>query len=144
MNDSQVKAFNDLLHVVQFKLRFDRLYASSELLKDIAPIDLRILRLISANQDIILREVREELEIPQSTLTSAIDRLEKKGLIERFISQRDRRSFVLKLTDEGRRVQDEHDRIDEMVIRRLLEIFETDEERQVFVQGLEKIARRLR
>lgn len=143
MDASIVKAFNDLLHVVQFKLRFDRLYQSSEQLKDFPPVDLHLLRLVSAHPDLILREVREELDIPQSTLTSAIDRLEKRGFVERLISQRDRRSFILRLTDEGRRIQDEHDRIDEMVVRRLLELFETEEECQMLIRQLEKIAARL-
>lgn len=143
MDNSQVKLFNDLLHVVQFGLRFDRLYDSSEHLKGIAPVDLHILRLISTHPDLILKEIREELGIPQSTLTSAIDRLENRGLIRRVISQRDRRSFVPELTKAGRRVQQEHDKIDEMVVRKLLGLLDTEEERLAFVRGLEKIARRL-
>ena len=143
MDDAQVRVVNDLLHVVQFGLRIDRLYDSSEQLKGITPVELHILKLVSEHSDLILKEIREELDIPQSTLTSAIDRLEKRGLIQRVISQRDRRSFVPELTDAGRRVQGEHDRIDEMIARRLLELFDTEEERQTFVQALMKISERL-
>ena len=58
--------------------------------------------------DIILKEIVEILGIPGSTLTSAVDRLEKRRLLRRAISQRDRRSFGLELTDEGRIAQQEH------------------------------------
>src|SRR5262245_35824939 len=37
----------------------------------------------------------------RSTLTSIVDRLEKRGLVERTIHPEDRRSFLLTLTREG-------------------------------------------
>ena len=45
-------------------------------------------------------------------LTSMIDRLEKKNLIKRAISTKDRRSYKLELTEEGRKTQVEHDKFD--------------------------------
>lgn len=37
-----------------------------------------------------------------STLTGVINRLERRGLVERRLNPRDRRSFTIKLTDDGR------------------------------------------
>jgi DNA-binding MarR family transcriptional regulator len=37
-----------------------------------------------------------------STLTGVINRLERRGLVERRMNPRDRRSFTIKLTDDGR------------------------------------------
>jgi len=56
----------------------------------------------------MIREIAESLGIPNSTLTSSINRLEKAGLAERAISRRDRRSFTLELTEKGRKVQQMH------------------------------------
>jgi DNA-binding MarR family transcriptional regulator len=38
-----------------------------------------------------------------STLTGVLDRLERRGLVERRLNPRDRRSFTLHLTDDGDR-----------------------------------------
>ncbi len=92
---------------------------------------------------LILKEIREELGIPQSTLTSAIDRLENRGLVRRMISDRDRRSFVPEVTGAGRRVQKKHDRIDEEVAAKLLGLLDTEEEREAFLQMLTKISKKL-
>ena len=126
-----------------FGLRIDRLYDSSEHLKKITPVELHVLKLVCERPDLILKEIREELGIPQSTLTSAIDRLEKRGLVRRVISDRDRRSFVPEVTAAGRRVQKEHDRIDEQVAARLLDLLDTEEEREAFLRMLTKISKKL-
>ncbi len=143
MRDSRAKVVNDLLHLVQFGLRIDRLYDTSEPLKKITPVELHVLKLVCERPDLILREIREELGIPQSTLTSAIDRLENKGLVRRVICDRDRRSFVPEVTDAGRSVQEEHDRIDEQVAARLLGLLDSEEERESFVRMLTKISSKL-
>lgn len=143
MNDPRVKVVNDLLHLVQFGLRIDRLYDSSEHLKKITLVELHVLKLVCERPELILKEIREELDIPQSTLTSAIDRLEKRKLVRRVISDRDGRSFVPEVTEAGKRVQEEHDRIDEQVTRRLLDLLDSEEEREVFLQMLTKISQRL-
>jgi MarR family transcriptional regulator, organic hydroperoxide resistance regulator len=41
-----------------------------------------------------------------STLTGVVDRLERRGLVSRALNPRDRRSFRLTLTPEGRRARD--------------------------------------
>jgi|SRR5579859_2792933 len=40
----------------------------------------------------------------RSTLTSILDRLDARGLVRREISSRDRRSFVIRLTPEGKKL----------------------------------------
>jgi DNA-binding MarR family transcriptional regulator len=49
--------------------------------------------------------------IKQSTFTSMLDRLEKAGLIRRELNPADRRSFLIHITDEGRAMADEADRV---------------------------------
>jgi DNA-binding MarR family transcriptional regulator len=59
----------------------------------------------------------------RSTLTSIVDRLEKRGLVERTIHPDDRRSFMLKLTREGavlaRRIRTTLERLEARVLERL-------------------------
>lgn len=49
--------------------------------------------------------------IKQSTFTSMLDRLEKAGLIRRELNPGDRRSFLIHITDAGRAMADEADRV---------------------------------
>ncbi len=48
------------------------------------------------------RRLAEEVHVNPSTLVGILDRLERKGLVERQRGQRDRRSVFLSLTEQGR------------------------------------------
>jgi MarR family transcriptional regulator, organic hydroperoxide resistance regulator len=56
--------------------------------------------------------------IKQSTFTSMLDRLEKAGLIRREMNPADRRSFLIHITDQGRTLAEQANRL-------LLELEET-------------------
>lgn len=144
MDESQTQVVSDLLHLVLSALRIDRLGVWSKRLAGITLLDLHILKLAAERPATILIEVRKELGIPHSTLTSAIDRLERRGLLRREISRRDRRSYALTLTREGRRVQAEHDRVDHLLAGKILEALDTEKERRQLIRLLSKISQRLR
>ncbi len=71
-------------------------------------IDLNILKLIYTNPDIKIKEIVKTLKTPNSTLTNAINRLSKKGLLQRKLSSHDLRSFDLELTPTGKSAVEEH------------------------------------
>jgi DNA-binding MarR family transcriptional regulator len=56
--------------------------------------------------------------IKHSTFTSLLDRLEKAGLVRREINRDDRRSFLIHLSDDGRRLTER--------LNQLLETLEAD------------------
>jgi len=51
-----------------------------------------------------ITEIQGEVLLASGSMTAAVDRLEKKGLIQRGSSPSDRRAKVLHLTPDGRRV----------------------------------------
>jgi MarR family transcriptional regulator, 2-MHQ and catechol-resistance regulon repressor len=51
-----------------------------------------------------ISEIQEKVMLASGSMTAAIDRLEKLGLIVRKSSARDRRARIVQLTPEGRRV----------------------------------------
>lgn len=67
-----------------------------------SPIEIRIILIAGENHNQLLREYISQLNIPKSTLTCIIDRLEKKDYLQRTINPRDRRSFGLELAEKGR------------------------------------------
>jgi len=141
--EDEYLAITEIIHQVRFGLRIDRLGSWSKNLEGIQLLDLHILKLVEQRPEIILKEIRQELYIPHSTLTSAINRLGERDLIERVISQRDLRSFGLILTKNGCLIRKEHDRIDRLIAAKVLEALDTEEERQVLTGLLEKINKAL-
>jgi MarR family 2-MHQ and catechol resistance regulon transcriptional repressor len=51
-----------------------------------------------------ITEIQRKVPLAMGSMTAAVDRLEKRGLIMRTPAKDDRRAKVLKLTPEGRRV----------------------------------------
>jgi DNA-binding MarR family transcriptional regulator len=135
---SSIEQFDQLLQAVLLQLKVDRPGSWSPQLENTLPLDLHILEYAIRDPEIILKEIRERLAIPNSTLTSAIDRLERRGLLRRKISQRDRRSYGLELTEAGLQVQLEHERVHRMIAAAVLEQLNS-EDQQVLTAILKKL-----
>ncbi len=68
------------------------------------PSDIGILRLIATEPGLSQQALADRLSVAPSRVVVLIDGLEKKGLVARERSVRDRRIYELRLTDEGRAV----------------------------------------
>lgn len=108
-------------------------------IKDLTPLDISVVNIVAFNPDIIIREIAGKLNIPNSTLTSSLNRLEKKGIANRIISSRDRRSFGLILTDKGLKVQQIHLEFERAFFESILAKLDTHEERALLLDLLKKI-----
>lgn len=144
MTDNEVDTLSRGMIMLLEAMKVDRPSAWSESFKGLDPLDLHVLAIVEAKPDVILREIREYLDVPNSTLTGIIDRLENKGLIGRVISTRDRRSFGLKLTVRGMEIRAEQHRVRRAAAERMLDALETDAERETFVALVAKIGDRIR
>lgn len=120
-------------------IRSDRLWAWSTAFEGYTNLDLHVLRMVHEKPDLILKEVRDRLELPNSTLTSVIDRLEKRGVMERTINRRDHRSYGLRLTEHGCALLAEHERVLHLMMERLLECLPPGAEPTAFVEQMIRI-----
>ena len=57
-----------------------------------------------------MKALAEKIGITTGSLTVAIDKLEKRGVVARKANPDDRRSYVIELTDAGKEIQQEHSR----------------------------------
>ena len=84
------------------------------------------------------RELSEQTLVTKGTLTGVLDRLEKKGLIERVPSQEDRRSIFIRLTPKGdarfREVFPAHIRYMKPYFERALTAAETNKLRELLLR----------
>lgn len=59
------------------------------------------------NTAVCMNDIAEKLNVTHSRITRLIDTLEEKGLVERFASRRDRRSWLAKITKLGEETANE-------------------------------------
>jgi DNA-binding MarR family transcriptional regulator len=138
-----VDEVNAALHALLRHLNLTRLGQWSDKLEDIHFLDLHLLSHAELHPHDTVGEIRRVLAVPQSTLTSMIDRLEKRGLVRRAINPRDKRSFCIVLTNAGRGVQREHHRVEKRIARRMLDALPCDRDRQEFVRLLGAMTEKL-
>ena len=133
-----IKRFNELYH---FYVRQNLASKSSvpDELKGLSAIDISVVNIVSSNPDIIIREIAEILNVPNSTLTSSLNRLEKKGIANRIISKRDKRSFGIELTDKGARVQQIHLEFERAYFERILAKLDTHEKQTLLLDLLQEV-----
>ena len=65
---------------------------------------LVILQTIDRLPEVTPKRVAAEVNLSQGTVTVILDRLEARGLIQRIRSERDRRSYQLTLSEQGRQL----------------------------------------
>lgn len=119
--------------IEKFRFLWERMLISNKLevcteeLKGASILDVNILRLLFNSPNIIPKEIIGLLNIPNSTLTNAITRLEKKGLVERKLNSNDLRSLQLLLTDKGKQAVLNHHDAERVLIANMFNILSEDE-----------------
>ncbi|MGH1576197.1 MarR family winged helix-turn-helix transcriptional regulator [Planktotalea sp.] len=104
---------------------------------------LRALAVLSVKDGILIRELAVYAVVEQSTLSRALDGLEKDGLIERKADEDDGRAFHIFLTDAGR---DAHSRLWPHMFEASEAMFKgvSQEERTALTNTLQKMLRNIR
>jgi len=109
----------------------------------LSDIEREIILHMYYNPGISLKEVSAHLDVPGSTLTSALDRLEKKGLMSRIKKEDDKRSFRLMPTDKGQAMLDRKDVLHERVFTDVLSVLNAEEQTQ-FLELMGNVRGRLK
>lgn len=135
----QVNELNILWHRLMVEANYKDIEAKYPNIQGLSTNELSIIRIISEREEVIIKDILEALDIPKSTLTSIIDRLENRNLISRAISKRDRRSYKLELTEDGKIAQNEHIKFEKEVYGKIMISLDTYEEREDFLRLIRKI-----
>jgi DNA-binding MarR family transcriptional regulator len=101
-------------------------------------VDYTILVLVDANPDATNRQLARLLDLSMPYLTITLDKLVARGLVTRTRSEADRRSSLLRLTDEGRALLREAEDIAGTMEKRLLSHL-TSGERGLLFELLRKV-----
>ncbi len=65
---------------------------------------LLLLQIVNAKGDMTISELARDMSLSQATVTTILDRLQKRELIERVRSETDKRKVHPRLTDHGRKI----------------------------------------
>lgn len=76
----------------------------------LSPAQMHTVEIIGHQKNLRMKELAEKLGVTTGTLTIAVDKLEKLGLVERKPHNTDRRSYFVVLTEKGEKIFEEHHR----------------------------------
>lgn len=141
MNDDEIlQEFGSLWRVILEPNNKIKLIEEFPRVEKLSSMEIKIIEIVYSKEDVIFKEICSILDIPKSTLTSAIDRLERLNYVTRVISKRDRRSYGLILTDEGYEVQSEYLAFEKKLSGYILSGLDTNQEKEMLLELLRKIA----
>ena len=103
----------------------------------------KILYVLWQKDQMPIVELSHSTSLAKSTLTSMLDRMEERGLLERIPSDTDRRQINIRLTDRARALQTDYERVSERMNECYYKGFE-DEEIAQFESMLLRVLENLR
>ena len=106
--------------------------------KDVSMIQIHTVEAIGMYEAKSMSKVAKSLRITVGTLTVAINNLKKKGYVERFRSENDRRVVKVRLTKKGRLLYRVHAQFHLDMVKNCTKHL-TDEEIQVLYKALKKL-----
>lgn len=131
VNDYLVSVFNDILVIEESELQKSQF-------SDLSITEMHTIEAIGMYDMKTTTEVANELQITVGTLTTAINRLVKKGYVERIRSEDDRRVVKLGLTKKGKLLFRVHQYFHRQMIRQVLKDMSTEEE-EVLLKALKNL-----
>lgn len=137
-----IKRLDDVIHRAIFAYdKLDGKLLSKNQMK-LSNMEMKVIHLIYKKPGIRSKEMAQSLSISNSTLTSIIDRLERKDIICRNINSEDKRSFLLQLTDLGGKIYLNHINGEKELYKLILNAY-SEEDQGKLIDLLEIFANKL-
>lgn len=133
LNKLLVQLFNDILHIEEKAMK-DTEFANLSI------TEIHTIEAIGKEGNKTMGKIAHDLRITVGTLTTAINRLIKKGYVERKRTEEDRRVVLVNLTEKGEEVFNVHNIFHEEMIDAILEAFK-GEDLEILTKILGKASR---
>ncbi|MDO5517486.1 MAG: MarR family transcriptional regulator [Clostridium sp.] len=131
INKLLVEIYNDILHIEEQSLKSDEF-------SDISITEIHTIEAIGIDREKTMSEVAQSLNITLGTLTTGINKLIRKGYVERNRTEEDRRIVLIKLTERGKAAYKRHEAFHEEMVHNSVNDLNT-EEKEVLASSLGKI-----
>lgn len=102
-------------------------------------VQIRVLQIVDENGQATSKEISQRMGVAQATMTSLVDRLVAKGMVERRRSEADRRQTNIFITEAGRAaVKKAPDPLQQRYVKQFTAL--EDWEQAMIVASLERVA----
>lgn len=131
INKMLVEVYDDVNHIEEYSIK-------SGAFKDLSITEIHTLEAIGLYGSKTMSEIAATLEITMGTLTTAVDKLIKKGYVERSRSETDRRIVNINLTRKGKLAYRIHEKFHLDMVQAIMLDF-TPEEEEILLTALSKL-----
>ncbi|MBS5951415.1 MAG: MarR family transcriptional regulator [Clostridium sp.] len=131
VNELLVKIFNEILQIEEKTLK-------SGYFSDLSVREMHTIEAIGSKSKRMMSEVAQDLGITVGTLTTSINRLIKKGYVERSRIEEDRRVVLVELTKKGKVANRLHERFHNEMVKKMMDGL-LDDEKEVLIRSLNKL-----
>ena len=131
INELLVQLFNDVLQIEEQSLK-------NGVLSELSITEVHTIEAIGMYTERTMSEVAQKLKITVSTLTTAVNKLIKKGYVERKRIEEDRRVVLVKLTKKGKLAYRIHEKFHRDMINTAIDGLNLKEE-EMLISSLNKI-----
>lgn len=131
LNELLVQLFNDILQIEEKTLKTGPL-------SDISVTELHTIEAIGMYSERTMSEVAQDLKITVGTLTAAVNKLIKKGYVERRRTEKDRRVVMIHATKKGKLAYRLHQKFHNDMISQTISGVSKEEE-EVLISSLERL-----
>jgi MarR family transcriptional regulator len=133
LNKMLVDTFRSILKIEEVSLR-------DKGLQDLSISEMHLLEAVGKNKEEgrTVSDIADELKITPPSVTNAINKLEKKGYVQKNRSKKDGRVVYITLTRLGKKMDSVHKYFHEQMIRSINKEL-NPKEKEIFLKGLKGI-----
>ncbi len=131
INRLLVDLFNNIQQIEEKSLNHDEI-------SDLSITEIHTIEAIGINTESTMSEIAQKLKITSGTLTTCVNKLIKKGYVERKRIEEDRRVVLIKLTEKGETAYNYHKKFHDELVNNTVESLEEDE-KEILISSLDRI-----
>ncbi|NLK74502.1 MAG: MarR family transcriptional regulator [Clostridiales bacterium] len=136
INDLLVEIYDDVIRIEEYSIK-------QGVFSDISITEIHTIEAVGLYGSKTMSEIAAQLEITMGTLTTAVDKLIKKGYLERSRSEVDRRIVNVSLTKRGKLAYRIHEKFHMDMVKAVMEDM-TEAEEEVLLTALRKLNKHLK
>lgn len=137
--NKQIENYSLLWHRIFDTAIYKKFTKEYTQLNQLNPSEITIIHEAVQNPNLVLKDIVKILDLPKSTLTSMINRLEKKDYLKRIPCEEDKRYYRLFVTDKGKEIERQHLEMEHYVYGQILMGLDSDLKREQFLSLMEEI-----
>lgn len=131
-----VEVYDDVNHIEEYSIK-------QGVFSDLSITEIHTVEAVGLYGSKTMSEIAAELEITMGTLTTAVDKLIRKGYLERNRSDSDRRIVNVSLTQRGKLAYRIHEKFHMDMVKAIMSDF-TSEEEEILLNALRKLNKHLK